>query len=205
MWVPIGFLGKENSSMAKNSPDASGLVQPLKLTDEEIEDQTESGLIQGHTAAQWLTEDWPAFSDFQTRDACQFGVRFLSPPLPVPGEGEIPGHSEQVHGDPRHRVLREPAAPRGPGLREEPRPLATARVPAAAAQGQSEPRPAPSFPGLVTGTEEVAPATIASGPLHVWTCPSMLCCPEVHVQASWGAGQSWDRDGGVHQAGEAPQ
>lgn len=69
MWLPIGFLWKENSSMAENSPDASGLVQPLKLTDEEIEDQTESGLIQGHTAAQWLTEDWPAFSDFQTRDA----------------------------------------------------------------------------------------------------------------------------------------
>ncbi|KAI2585280.1 alpha-1,6-mannosylglycoprotein 6-beta-N-acetylglucosaminyltransferase B [Homo sapiens] len=41
-------------------------------------------------------------------------------------EGEVPGHPEQIHGDPWHRVLREPAAPRGASLCEEPRPLTAA-------------------------------------------------------------------------------
>lgn len=56
--------------------------------------------------------------------------------LPSAGQGEIPGHPQQVHGDPWHCVLRDAAATRGASLCQEPRAAATARVPAAAEEGE---------------------------------------------------------------------
>lgn len=61
------------------------------------------------------------------------------------GQREVPGHPQQVHGDPRHGVLRDAEAAGGAGLREEPRAAAAARVPAAAAEGEGG-RPSRSLP-----------------------------------------------------------
>lgn len=136
------------------------------------------------TGVTWLA-DGPTSSDPQARGLPAAGFAFRggggAPTRlrPLPGEGEVPGHPEQVHGDPRHRVLREPAAARGPGLREEPRPLAAARVPAAATQGQSEPPPAPSSPQPATDATR-APACLscpASSFMMPSTCGQALACP----------------------------
>lgn len=85
------------------------------------------------------------------------GLRVKSPPISVevrftplpssPGQGEVPGHPQQVHGDPRHSLLRDAEAARGAGVREEPRAAASARVSAAAEEGEGEREPAGASAG----------------------------------------------------------
>lgn len=59
----------------------------------------------------------------------------------VKGEGEIPGYSPPSHGNPRDGLLRDAAPPRGPRLRQEPRPAAAAGAAAAPQEGQGGPTP----------------------------------------------------------------
>lgn len=42
-------------------------------------------------------------------------------------------------------------------------------------------------------------ATVAHAPFYVWTCPSMLCCPEPRVQASYVLVGAKIRDRATHQ------
>lgn len=66
----------------------------------------------------------------------------VHPLLSSLGQGEVPGHPQQVHGDPRHSLLRDAAAARGPGICEEPWAAAAARVSAAAEEGEGGREPA---------------------------------------------------------------
>ena len=112
--LDVGFLGDvwKTTGSWLNRPRAPGLVQPLQLTDKEIEVQRgEGGVFKVTQLVRNQPDTGPMFSDFPTSDVSSVDsaicgqARPPSSPSPLPGEGEVPEHSEQVHGDPRHCVL----------------------------------------------------------------------------------------------------
>lgn len=209
--ILISVLWKENSSMAKNSPEAFGLVQPLQLTDEAIEDQRREGLYAG--SHNWLMANLRLAPHLPTSRP---GVSLL-PALPsVAGRDShvllllfqgkekflgILNKYMEIHGTVYYESQRPPEVPafvKNHGLLPQPefqQLLRKAKV--------SPPLPllTPAQPQTPRALS-LHPAFITRDPFCVWTGPSLLCCPGPHVR---GWPELGGRNGSMCQAGEAPR